>query len=73
MPGNLDTDVCESIADAAKHRAAFDAALARLPDAIAARDWDGVERIREEMKVGVDGYVDGLAAAAKRVEHERGI
>lgn len=71
MPGSLVADVERSIADGVRARKAFDASIDNLAGAIAARDFDRVETIREEMKAAIDSFVDAYASAASRVDYER--
>lgn len=63
-------DVLESLNVATRAQGAMDAALVRLRDAVANREWDAIDAIRFELREALDLYVDSYCAAGKRLEHE---
>ena len=63
-------DVLASLNAATGARIALDQGAKDLRDAVAAKDWDRVEVIRERMLASVDSFVDNYAAAGKRLSLE---
>lgn len=72
MPGSLASDVRKSLVISSNCAAIMADGVEELRIALAERAWDRVEPIREKLLAAVEVYVDSLAAAAKRVDHERG-